>query len=98
MIEKIVKGSNLQKASRQTIANKGSSGVDALEVGELKLHLASHKTKLLTAILNHTYVPQAIRGVTIPKANGKTRLLGIPTVLDRMLQQAVSQVLMPVFE
>ena len=98
MIEKVLNGKNIQKALRQTVSNKGSAGVDSMTVFELKEYLQTHKTNLFTAIINQKYRSQAIRGVEIPKANGKTRLLGVPTVIERMLQQAVSQSVAPHFE
>jgi RNA-directed DNA polymerase len=69
-----------------------------MPVGQLKSHLDQTRETLLTSILNHSYVAQPILGVVIPKGEGKTRQLGVPTVMDRMLQQAVSQVLAPKFE
>ncbi len=98
MIEKVLSGKNIQKALRQTVSNKGSAGVDSMTVSELKEYLQTYKTTLFTSIINQRYRSQTIRGVEIPKANGKTRLLGVPTVVERMLQQAVSQVVAPHFE
>ena len=98
MIEKVLKRSNIKQAIRQTQANKGSAGVDRMPVSELTEYFEHHQESLFTKIINHEYKPQAIRGVEIPKPNGKTRLLGVPTVVDRVLQQAVSQALMPLFE
>ncbi len=98
MIEKVLKGSNIKQAIRQTQANKGSAGVDKMPVSELTSYFEHHQESLFTQIINHAYKPQAIRGVEIPKPNGKTRLLGVPTVVDRVLQQAVSQAIMPLFE
>ena len=98
MIEKILQPKNLYKAYRKVVANKGSSGVDGMSVNELKSYRDQNGIKLMTSILNRKYVPQSIRGVEIPKSNGKTRLLGIPTVVDRWLQQAVSQQLATKFE
>ena len=98
MIEKVVNNKNVLKAIRQTVSNKGASGVDGMSVSELKDYYAKHKSVLLNTIVNHRYVAQAIRGVEIPKSNGKTRLLGVPTVVDRMLQQAVGQIIAPHFE
>ena len=90
MIEKVVTGKNLLKACRQVEKNKGSSGVDRMLVSALRGHLNRDRVQIVTSILNHSYVAQPILGVEIPKGNGKTRLLGVPTVTDRMLQQAVS--------
>ena len=78
--------------------NKGAAGVDRMTVDELSNLKDSHRKELLYSITNWKYIPQAILGVSIPKSNGKTRLLGIPTVVDRWLQQAVSEVLRTKFE
>jgi group II intron reverse transcriptase/maturase len=98
MIEKVLNRKNLYKAYRQVVQNKGSAGVDGMKVTELLSYLENNRDKIATSILNHTYVPKPIKGVEIPKSNGKTRLLGVPTVVDRWLQQAVSQVLMTKYE
>ncbi|WP_375578447.1 group II intron reverse transcriptase/maturase [Marivirga tractuosa] len=98
MIEQVLKRKNLLKAYRQVVRNKGASGVDGMPVQELTSHIEANRDRILTDILNHRYVPQAIRGVEIPKSNGKVRLLGVPTVTDRWLQQSVSQVLMSKYE
>lgn len=98
MIEQAVHPYNLQKALRQVIVNKGSAGIDGRKTTELTDYFREHKTAILHSIKEGNYEPQAILGVEIPKGNGKTRLLGIPTVTDRLLQQAVSQVLMPKYE
>ena len=98
MIAEVLKRKNLYRACRQVVRNKGSAGIDGMTVYELESHLESNRDKIITEILNHTYVPDAILAVEIPKGKGKTRLLGIPTVTDRWLQQAVSQVLATKFE
>jgi len=98
MIEKVLNRKNLYKAFRQVVRNKGSAGIDGMKVTDLLSYLESNRDKIATSILNHTYVPKPIKGVEIPKSNGKTRLLGVPTVVDRWLQQAVSQVLMTKYE
>jgi RNA-directed DNA polymerase len=98
MIEQVLNRKNLYKAYRKVVQNKGSAGVDDMKVTELFSFLESNRNSLLTSILNHSYVPKPIKGVEIPKSNGKTRLLGVPTVVDRWLQQAVSQVLMTKYE
>ena len=98
MIEQIVKRKNLLKARHQVEKNKGSSGVDGMPVGQLKHHLDINGEALLTSILNHSYEAQPILGVLIPKGKNQTRQLGVPTVTDRMIQQAVSQVIAPKFE
>jgi RNA-directed DNA polymerase len=98
MIEKVLNRKNLYKAYRQVVRNKGSAGVDGMKVTELLSFLESNRDRIATSILNYGYVPKPIKGVEIPKSNGKTRLLGVPTVVDRWLQQAVSQVLMTKYE
>ena len=98
MIAKVIHPYNLQKALHQVVANKGSAGFDGLKTSELTEYFREHKTTLLEEIKENRYSPQAILGVEIPKGNGKTRLLGIPTVVDRLLQQAVSQAIMLRFE
>ena len=98
MIEKIVSRRNLNEAIRQVVANQGSAGVDRRSVKTLTTYMKSHRQQIVTEIICNRYLPQAIKGVEIPKANGKTRVLGIPTVVDRVLQQAVHQVLHSKFE
>jgi len=98
MIEQALHPYNLQKALRQVIVNKGSAGIDGRKTRELTDYFREHKSAILQSVKDESYLPQAILGVEIPKGNGKTRLLGIPTVTDRLLQQAVSQVLMPKYE
>ena len=85
-------------AYKQVFANKGSAGVDGMQVSELKPHIRKEREAIVTGLINGSYLPQPILGVTIPKSNGKTRLLGIPTVTDRWLQQAVAQTITPLFE
>lgn len=98
MIAEVLKRKNLYKACRQVVRNKGSAGIDGMPVTELPAYLEANRDRIITSVLNHTYVPDAILGVAIPKGKGKTRTLGIPTVIDRWLQQAVSQVLISKFE
>ena len=98
MIEKVLQPKNLYKAYRKVVGNKGSSGVDCMSVNELASYRDTNEIKLVTSIANRKYVPNSIRGVEIPNSNGKTRLLGVPTVVDRWLQQAVSQQLSSKFE
>lgn len=98
MIEQILSRKNLLQAMHQVQKNHGSAGVDHMPVMELPELLAIDKDELTTTILSGKYLPQPILGVEIPKGNGKTRLLGIPTVTDRLLQQAVLQVINARFE
>jgi RNA-directed DNA polymerase len=98
LIEQIVSNGNLTNACKEVVRNKGASGIDGLSVLELKEYLDKNRTQLKEMILNGRYYPPAIRGKEINKRNGKKRLLGIPTVVDRMVQQAVSRVITIKFE
>lgn len=98
LLEKILEKGNLNEAYKRVYANKGASGVDGVTVEELLDHLKEHKAELLESIRTRKYKPQPVRRVEIPKDNGKKRQLGIPTVVDRMIQQAISQVLTPIYE
>lgn len=98
MIGKVINRKNMLKAYRQVMMNAGSSGVDGMPVNALSKHLKENRDKIMASMANGNYLPQAILGVETPKSNGKHRLLGIPTVTDRLLQQAVAQVIGPVFE
>ncbi len=98
MIENVLKPKNLHKAYQQVVRNEGAAGIDRMTVAELVPFIEANRKQLIHAIINKRYVPQPIRGVAIPKSKGKTRILGIPTVTDRWLQQAVSQVLNTKFE
>lgn len=97
-IESILSARNLTEACQDVIRNKGSAGIDAMNVKELKEYLGKNRGQLIEQIRKGEYIPQPIRGKEIPKRNGKIRLLGIPTVIDRMLQQAVARVIMPQYE
>jgi RNA-directed DNA polymerase len=92
-MEAIVERGNLKKALAQVKRNKGAPGVDAMNVDELVSYLKSHWPVIRAQLLDGTYKPQPVRRVEIPKATGGTRSLGIPTVLDRFIQQAALQVL-----
>ncbi|WP_016991075.1 group II intron reverse transcriptase/maturase [Flavobacterium sp. ACAM 123] len=98
MIARVVHPYNLQKALEHVIANRGSAGVDGLKTHQLKESFPNRKPQLLDDIANRNYYSHPILGVEIPKSNGKVRLLGVPTTTDRVLQQAVSQVIAPLFE
>jgi RNA-directed DNA polymerase len=98
MIAQIVQPYNLQKALQQIVKNKGSAGVDKIPTERLTEKFREQKRSLLEELKKGTYKSKPILGVEIPKSNGKTRLLGIPTTTERLLQQAVSQVIMPLFE
>ena len=98
MIKQLTSKRNLNDAYWQVYRNKGTAGVDGLSVMELKSHLQNHSKQYIQQIEEETYQVAPILGVEIPKSNGKKRLLGIPTVVDRVFQQALHQVLQPVFE
>lgn len=98
LLEKILERENLNEAYKRVYANKGASGVDGVTVEELLDYLKEHKTEILESIRTRKYKPQPVRRVEIPKDNGKKRQLGIPTVVDRVIQQAISQVLSPIYE
>lgn len=98
MIEQVLNRRNVMQALKHVVSNKGSAGMDNMPAKELYAYLTENRERIETELRLGTYLPQPIRGVAIPKSNGKTRLLGIPTVVDRMLQQAVSQVIAIKFE
>jgi group II intron reverse transcriptase/maturase len=98
MIEQVLNRRNVMRAYRQVKQNKGSAGVDGMPVKELYEHLTKNRGRIETEIREGKYLPQPILGVEIPKSKGNTRLLGIPTVTDRLLQQAVGQVIAIKFE
>lgn len=97
-IEAVITRSNVMLAYQRVVENKGAAGVDNLSVGELKGWLKQHWASVKAALLQGSYVPQAIRKVEIPKPDGGVRLLGIPTVVDRLIQQAIQQHLTPYYE
>jgi RNA-directed DNA polymerase len=97
-IDKVLNAGNLTEACYEVIRNKGAAGVDKMSVKELKSYLDKHRAELTELVRTGNYYPSAIRGKEIPKSNGKMRLLGIPTTIDRMLQQAVNRVIMLQFE
>ncbi len=98
MLEHILSPANLGRAYKRVRSNKGKGGGDKMEVHALGDYLATHKDKLIAEILDGTFKPNPVRRVEIPKADGKKRKLGIPTVVDRVVQQAIAQILSPVYE
>lgn len=98
LVEEILRTSNLTLASKEVIRNKGAGGIDGMSVKDLEGYLSKNRETLINQIRNQAYIPQPIRGKDIPKGNGKVRTLGIPTVVDRMLQQAVLRIIMPQYE
>ncbi len=98
LLEKVLSKDNLNNAYKKVYKNKGASGVDGVTVEELFSYIKEHKEEILYKIRNRKYKPQPVRRVYIPKENGKLRKLGIPSVIDRVLQQAIVQVLTPIYE
>ena len=98
MLEYILTPDNLNRAYRQVKANKGSGGIDKMDVEQLLPYLRSHKEEIVESLLDGKYRPNPVRRVEIPKDGGKMRQLGIPTVVDRVIQQAIAQVLGLVYE
>ena len=99
IIERMVEPANMREALRRVRRNGGAAGVDGMTVDDLTGHLKQHWPRIKEKLLSGTYVPQQVRRVEIPKPGGKgVRLLGIPTVTDRLIQQALHQVLLPVFD
>lgn len=96
--EAIFSRGNLFRALERVKRNKGAAGIDGMSVEELPEHLRRHWEGIRAKLDRGTYVPNAVKRVEIPKEKGGVRLLGIPTVLDRMIQQAMQQVLSPIFE
>ena len=93
LMEEVCERENLKAALQQVKANKGSAGVDGMTVGALTGYLQQHWPAIREQLLNGTYEPHPVRRMEIPKPDGGVRKLGIPTVLDRFIQQAVMQVL-----
>jgi group II intron reverse transcriptase/maturase len=99
LMEAVVERENLKRAYARVMRNKGAAGIDAMPVAELGAHLKVHWPHIKEELLAGRYQPQAVREVSIPKPNGKgERILGIPTVTDRLIQQALHQVLSPIFD
>lgn len=97
-MENVLREENLRAAYLAVKANGGAPGIDGMKVGEMKAHLVKHGESIKAKLLAGKYRPAAVRAVEIPKASGGKRQLGIPTVMDRMIQQALNQALTPTFE
>lgn len=98
MITKVLENTNIHRAYRQVVSNKGSKGVDGLTTAQLGVYMQENWGRIKQEIAQGNYFPQAVLGVEIPKTSGGKRLLGIPTVIDRLIQQAIHQVLAPIFD
>lgn len=98
LIDVITSKENLNRAYKKVVANKGAGGVDGMIVEELCAYIKENKDEIVQSIRNRTYMPKPVRRVYIPKDNGKMRRLGIPTVLDRVIQQAIAQPIIDIYE
>ena len=98
LIEQILAKNNVREALNRVVSNKGASGIDGMKVEELRDYMNANWTSIKQSILERRYKPAPVRRVEIPKPNGGVRKLGIPTVVDRTLQQSIVQVLTPIFE
>ena len=98
LLEAILDRQNMNKAYKRVKANKGAPGIDGMTIEEALPYLRKHKDELIGRILRGKYTPSPVKRVEIPKPDGGIRKLGIPTVIDRVIQQAISQKLMPIYE
>lgn len=98
LIEEILSEENLKEAMKRVKANKGVAGVDKITVDQIDSYFEENKEEITKSIMNKKYRPQLVKRVYIPKANGKLRPLGIPVVVDRVIQQAIAQKLIPIYE
>lgn len=98
LLERIVSPENLNNAYKRVVRNKGAGGVDGMKVEELLQYLKDNGKEIRESVLAGKYKPAPVRRVEIPKDNGKKRMLGIPTAVDRVIQQAIAQVLIPIYE
>ena len=98
LMEQILSSDNLNRAYLQVVRNKGAEGVDGMKYTELKEHLAKNGENIKEQLRARKYKPQPVRRVEIPKPDGGVRNLGVPTVTDRFVQQAIAQVLTPIYE
>ena len=98
LIEEILSEKNLKEAIKRVKANKGVAGVDKMSIEQIDGYFEEHGNEIINSIMNKKYKPQLVKRVYIPKSNGKLRPLGIPVVVDRVIQQAVAQKLTPIYE
>ena len=98
LIEEILTKSNVREAMNKVIAKQGAPGIDGMTVDELRDYMNANWESIKESILGREYRPQPVRRVEIPKSNGGVRKLGIPSVIDRVIQQSIVQVLTPIFE
>lgn len=98
LMDQVASSANLEQAYRRVKANKGAPGTDGMSVEDLKAWLAEHRDAFVRELVEGRYKPQPVRRVEIPKPDGGVRQLGIPTVVDRLVQQALLQVLQPILD
>lgn len=98
LFEQILSPANLNRAYKAVMRNKGCGGIDKMSCEQLLPWLLANKDVLIRSLMDDSYRPNPVKRVEIPKDNGKMRLLGIPTVVDRLVQQAINQVLTPIYE
>ena len=98
LLDKMLSEENLGLALAQVRRNRGTCGIDGMEVSDLKDYLDENLDEIKESIRKRTYKPQPVKRVEIPKPDGGVRKLGVPTVLDRFVQQAIAQVLIPIYE
>ena len=98
LLEQILSRPNMSKAWERVKANKGAPGVDQMPIDDFLAFAREHWEKIRLSLQTGSYQPLPVRRVEVPKATGGTRPLGIPTVLDRLIQQAIAQVLLPIFD
>lgn len=98
MLEKVLENPNVKRAYKQVVSNGGSKGVDGITTKELGAYMQANWERIKQEIREGRYFPQAVLGIEIPKANGGKRLLGIPTVIDRLIQQSINQTLQTIFD
>jgi group II intron reverse transcriptase/maturase len=98
LLEEILSPSNLNFAYKQVVGNKGSGGIDKMSTDDLLPYLLEHKETIISSLYAGTYRPNPVLRVEIPKDNSKTRQLGIPTVVDRLIQQSIAQVLTRIYD
>ncbi len=98
LLKKVLHPVNLERALQKVVSNKGSAGVDGMKVTELRSYMQQHQGDIVRAIQDGMYQPQLVLGIEIPKFSGGFRLLGIPTAVDRLIQQAIHQILCPMYD
>jgi|SRR5699024_7835004 len=98
LLGKILSRDNLNQAFKQVRKNQGTAGVDGMTEDEMGVYMRTHKDEIISQIRRRAYQPDPVLRVEIPKPNGGVRLLGVPTVKDRLIQQAIAQVLTPLFD